>query len=363
MDWSLIIFLVVVALFAYRGYRRGLVKSFSRILSLVAGYIATIVYTEQVSKIVESIFQLQGLIAFVIAALFLFIAAGIAVSFLFLMVGKLLPENGARSVASSFGGTALGLVVGVIVAFAIVWTFALVRDIRPSETVQTIAEKSLIERLTNRVASKAVRTALSLASAKPEVVQLSVALVEAPAEIVQQAQRLVKSDDLNALLADPKNQAVLNLGDVQAVQKLPAFQKLVNNPDMLALAKSAGMVSESASNTEAMEAALAGQLVDIWGRMQRVGNNKRVQEIVNDPEFQKKIQSSNPVDLLTNTALLELADIIFSDVTVPENTADKESSGAQPDSFVPVTPKKEITIYSWVDENGRIHYSDVEQKP
>lgn len=118
---------------------------------------------------------------------------------------------------------------------------------------------------------------------------------------------------LNNLLADPENQAVLNSGDIDAVRALPAFRQLVNNPDMATLAELAGMRGNSDENDKTVETALANQLTSIWLRMQHIKNNPRAQEILEDAEFQQKIQSGNPVDLLTNAKLLELADMIFKD--------------------------------------------------
>ncbi len=365
MDWSLLIFIFVVLFFVYRGYKRGLLKSVSRVLSLVAGYVAAIFYTEQVSAILESQYQLHGIVSYVSTALVLFFGAAIAVSLLFWLFEKLLPATEDTSVASSLGGATVGLLIGVIAAIVIVWTFAFVRDTRPVEDLDAVAKikDSRIERLASRVASKAVNTALSMASAKPEVTNLSTALIAAPAEIAQHAQRLTASNDLNRLLGDPKNQAVLNRGDIGAVKKLPAFQQLAKNPDMLALARSAGMLGESTDNTQAGEAALARQIIDIWKRTQRVKNNKRAQEILNDPEFQQKVQSGNAIDLLTNAHLLELADIIFADNAAPANTRNNNSNSVQPDDSLQEISEEEVKIFSWVDENGRIHYSDVEGEP
>lgn len=72
MDWSLVIFLVVILFFVYRGFRKGLLKSIGRILSVVAGYVCAILYTGQVSGIIESEYQLQGIVAFIAASLLLF---------------------------------------------------------------------------------------------------------------------------------------------------------------------------------------------------------------------------------------------------------------------------------------------------
>lgn len=365
MDWSLVIFIVVVLFFGYRGYQKGLLKSLSRVISLVAGYVVAILYTEQVAAILESEFQLQGIAWFVAAALVLFFATAIMVNILFWLLAKLLPSTDTPSIPSSLGGATIGLVIGTIAAIAIVWTFTFVRDMRqlqdPDPALNT--RQTRIEHLTSRAASKAVNTAMSMSSAKPEVTNLSTALMAAPAEIAQHAQRLAVNKDLDKLLRDPNNQALLSRGDVEAVRNLPALQGLARNPDMLALAESAGMLGDNPNNSKAVETVLASQITDIWQRMRRVGNDQRVQQIINDPEFQQKIQSGNPVDLLTNARLLELADIIYADETMSDETNNDGPKNMQSESGPQINPDEEIKIFSWVDEDGNIHYSNIEEKP
>ena len=364
MDWSLILFIIVLAFFAYRGYRKGLLKSLSRVLGLIAGYLAAILYARYVSTLVESNTPLQGIAAFVAASLILFIGAGIVINLLFRVMEGLMPEKQGESKGSSYGGAAVGLMAGLAVAVVLVWTFGFVRDMQPERKVATPAQapKSAIETFANTAASEVVSMALSLSSAKPEIVSLSTALIESPGEIAQQAQRLANSNDINALLRDPANQAVINANDLDALQALPAFQQLARNPDLLALTKSAGMLDE-ANNTAAVEIELASQITDIWGRMQRMKDDKRVQEILSDPEFQQKIQSGNPVDMLSNSKLLELADIIFADES-PANMngsgqQNKQTNTAQADNSSTEKPAKKGTlIYSWTDKNGKTHYSD-----
>ena len=180
-------------------------------------------------------------------------------------------------------------------------------------------------------------------------------MIESPAEITQQAQALAKSKDLQALLIDPQNQRVLNSGDVEAVRNLPALRQLASNPDMLALANSAGMLDQSTTDPEAVETALAQNITHIWGRVQRVKNDQRVQEILDDPEFQQKINSGNPIDLLTNPKLLELADIVFSD----EATGDKgDATGDESGNMSEAKPATKI--FTWTDGDGRVHYSDTD---
>lgn len=315
MDWSLIIFIAVIVLFGYRGYKKGLLKSLSRVFSLLAGYAAAVLYAGSVATIIESNSPPQGIITLLAASLILFILAGIAVSIIFWLIGNLLPENDSSSAISSYGGATAGLLVGTVIAIVVVWTFNFVSDLQSDrETIAaTPSEKYGIESFANQVASKAVNTALSMASASPNVTQLGAAFVATPGRVTQHAQRLANSNDLNSLLSEPENQAILDSGNTDALKKLPAFQQLANNPDMLALAKSAGMMDKTDDGTESAETALADQMTGIWTHVQNTKNDARVQEILNNPEFQAKIRSDNPVDILTNTRLLELANIIFSD--------------------------------------------------
>jgi len=361
MDFSLIIFIVVVAFFVYRGYKKGLLKSLSRILSLLAGYIASILYTKQISIIVESQYHLPSLVVFICVALVLFFGAGIIVSLLFWLIGKSIPEKQSASVALSFGGAGVGLVVGVIVGFTLVWAFAFVRDMSPTMQAQASvpSSPSMIEDLAGRVVSTAISGAMSVVSAKPEIANLSAALIESPVELTQQVKRLTDSNDLKNLFSNVDNQAVLNSGSVEVVQKLPAFQRLVKNPDMQALVKSAGMRSASDSNTAAVETEMASQMVDAWGRVQRVKSNPRVQDIFGDPKFQQTIQSDNPLTLLTDTRLLELIDIIYSDEAV-SGTAEVETNDPQSTTTaVQKKPKEKAELYKWVDKDGRTHFSNV----
>ena len=361
MDWTLVLFIAVLAVFAYRGYRKGLLRSLSRVLGLVAGYTASILFTERVSVLLAAQFQLEGIVAYIAAALGLFIGAGIAVSIAFWLIGQLMPTQETPSTASSIGGMTVGALVGVIVAIVAVWSFTFVRDFRSNPGIDEFAQAntSKIESLASRAAGKAVTTALSLGSVNPEVARLTAAIIETPAEISQQAQRLMHSEDLQTLLADPQTLAAMESGDINALQQLPAFQGLLVNPDFVALAESTGMLDEASGNGVPVEAVVASQMTDIWGRVQRVKNDARVQDIIADPEFQQKVQSGNPVDMLTNPRLLELANIIFSDPAAPENASSDEVSDTRAEPDPPKESKKKTKIYSWTDENGTLHVSDI----
>ncbi|NCF36827.1 MAG: hypothetical protein GWP56_10625 [Gammaproteobacteria bacterium] len=359
MDWSLLVFLVVILFFAYRGFRKGLLKSIARILSVVAGYACAILYSKQVSGIIESELQLQGILALIAASLLLFFGASILVGLLFWLLEKLLAGDGSVSTASSIGGAVVGLGTGLLLAIVVVWAVAFIRDARPLESPgsSVAKEPSKIETLANRAAGKAVASAMSLGSASPEVAKISAALAESPAEVVQRAQRLAQSEDLSALLNDPRSRVALDSGDPEAVRKLPAFQQLINNPDLQALANATGLTDEAAAENQPMDVALATRVTDIWARTQRAKNDPRVQAILADAAFQQSIRSGNPLDLLGNEKLLEMADIIFSDEAAPASVEQGARSGQSGSVLQPAENVKKL--YKWTDDSGRTYYSDV----
>ena len=354
MDWSLIIFAGVILLFAWRGFRSGFIKSLGRVFTVLAGYAAAILYSGPLSSWIDMQFGWQGVVAFIGTSMTLFLAAGLAMMLIFTLLRRHLFPGDDISTTSALGGGFVGALAGVLLAIAIVWSFAFVRDMRSSDTNETTASEhsSGVETLANRLAGSAVSAAMNAGSVTPEVARLSAALAASPAEAMQRTQRLMKSTEFLALMHDPRNHRVLDSGNPELVQQLPAFRALAANPDLLALAE----MSELADDD--LEAKFARQLTDTWGRAQQVKNDPRVQAILADPEFQAALESGNPVDLLTNHQLHELADIIFSDKTT-EVTPDQPTAAVNEVNPPAVNPPKEPTeIYTWTDSHGRIHYSD-----
>jgi uncharacterized membrane protein required for colicin V production len=349
MDWSLIIFAVVILLFAWRGFRGGFLKALGRVFTVLAGYAAAILYSGPLSSWIEIQFGWQGVVAFIGTSLTLFLAAGLAMMLIFALLRRYLFPGDDISTTSALGGGFVGALVGVLLAIAIVWSFAFVRDMRSSDTTETTASEhsSGVETLANRLAGSAVSAAMNAGSVTPEVARLSGALAASPADAMQRTQRLMKNTEFLALMQDPSNQRVLDSGNPKRVQQLPAFRALAVNPDLLALGEMSGLADDD------LDAELARQLTDTWGRTQQVKNDPRVQAILADPEFQAALNSDNPVDLLTNHQLLELADIIYADETIAA-TSGQSTAGTSA-----VKPPKEPTeIHQWTDSSGRIHYSD-----
>jgi uncharacterized membrane protein required for colicin V production len=352
MDWSLVIFVVVTLLFAWRGFRSGFLRSLGRVCAVIAGYAAAILLGGPLAPSIGAAFGLNGILAFGAASLAMFVLAGLFVSLIFMLLRRFAFPGDEVSVPSAIGGGLIGALVGVLIAFAIVWCYSFVRGMTSAQAFDTPshANSSAVETLANRLAGRAVSAAMNAASNKTEVAHLSGVLMTAPAEVMQRSQRLTNSREFKSLIQDPRNRRILDSGKPELVRQLPAFRALAANPDMLALADLAGYTDGGD-----VEARLAEQFTDIWGRAQRVQNNPRVQAIINDPDFQAKLKSGNSVSLMTDSQLLELADIIFADESVAGVAERVDTPAADGPAAAPAE------IYQWTDSTGRVHFSD--QKP
>ena len=365
MDKSLLIFIAVVLLFTYRGYRNGLLKSVGRILGVAAAYLSAILFTGSFSEIVANHFALQGLAAFLAASMVLFIGTYLLVIVLFGFATRAFLPRDEVTAVSSMGGAGVGVLTGMLVAIIIVWAFAFIRDVMPSsETFEFVSrEPAAIEKLANEVASGAVGTALEIGSAEPELKTLSTALFKAPGEVVQQAQKLSNNPNLQQLLTDPRNRMVLESGDPQAVSQLNDFRRFARDPDVQRFMQSVGLNEYAAETNQDLEQALASQLTSVWERTQRVKNDPRLHAILRDAEFQRQVQSGNPIDLLNNEKLLDLARIVFADESEaaaampPTGTTGRNTVSSGTTQKQPANKKKKI--YTWTDENGKLHISDV----
>ena len=167
MDWSLIIFIVAVLWFGFRGYRNGMLKSVSRILSLIAGYACAILLTGNFSQAVTSQLGLHGIIGLIVSAMILFFGAATLVSLIFWIASRLVFEDGEPSTASTIGGAVIGSLVGVLFGIMIVWGLSFARDMNltGARTTTIPQEPGGIEALANRVAGSAVGAAMTMGPA------------------------------------------------------------------------------------------------------------------------------------------------------------------------------------------------------
>ncbi len=388
MDFTWIVYLVIAGFFTYKGYRQGILVTVSRVASFVAGYIASVLFGAAVASFLEKTTSLNGIAAFIVSRVGVFVLVSILVGLVFsAIVKKIQKQRGKEiSTASALGGAGLGLAVGSAIAFFMIFFVSFAQDlIQPkinnsvetssqasaAESNQTKKPKNIVEKVSRKIASKVVEIVGESSDMDPAAAKVAGAFINNPKVIMEDIQTVINSTSTKKLFNDPSNQTILNTNDPAAIANLPDFKDMINNPKMKELAEASGFDSVEG---EAFNQELAEQIGKMWSRAQEVKNDTRVQEIMSDPNFREKIKSNNPMALIADPNFMEIVKILTSkDFSAdnsspifvngnPEQSEGFGASEANVEEQLKKQEKKEPVIHKWVDEDGHVHYSDTEPK-
>ena len=391
MSITTIVFFGRLAFFTWRGYRKGFIGSITRILGWIVAYPAAIVFTKPVAGLLVQHTALDGLIVYFIAGASIFLIVSLAVSVLLSGIARLIPESEAINAGSKIGGASVGVLMGALVGLLAVYLLGLVltpkahvlpvqqsggdtdyssaTDAAPHMNNQTAANvpriqdlaqhnDSFIEASAKKLIGSAAATAVDLALHDQTTTQITKAFVQDPQSMLSHVQQVANNGQMKNLIADEKIQSILTTGDTHALMRDPGFKEMMNNPSVQALLSQSDVTSDEGSE------AAAEKMVAAWRRAQMIKHDPRVIAIINDPEFQQQLNSTNKLPLLANPKLNQLATIIFDNNTIAangmgsyeiqdvnENTPSTTTSGTEEE-------KPATTIYRWTDDNGQVHYSD-----
>lgn len=344
MEITWVVFFCVLAFCIYRGYRLGLLNSLSRIVGLVVGYVIALLYYEWAAALLQRYTNVEGVLAYVIGGIALFVIANFVISLVFFITQKLLASRGPRSRMATIGGVFAGLVLGIFWGLLAVFTVSYTRDmLARADDAGTQRQHNAIERLAHDLVAKAIDKVAQLSDVDPTVRGVSTALARDPQKVSNQLRQLSQSPEVKSLFNGTDNLVVLRSADPNAITALPAFQQLLSNPDFRELMQAAGMNPDQGKDYEQQ---VARQFSQVWNRVQGLKNNDRVQTLLQDPTLKEQLEGRNPVQLLTNARFMELVQLVLS----PVGSADK---------LVP-SPKndKPTSVYQWTDADGQLHFSD-----
>lgn len=323
MPVSVLLFIVVVAIFSYRGFRQGGLRATAGVLALLAGYCASFIWAPVAAEWLEANSTLQGLMALAAAGAVIFLLALFAVRFAASLLAFTLRRLNKQdeeiapvySPLSRLLATSVGASVGLVVALLLVYAYGiaapiLIPKVFPSATILE-DEPSIVTRWANDSVGALTAKVLASTDVESDVAKVSAAAMAQPLQTAQSLQGLSDSAELQQLFKDPQQLQVLVDGDLDRVIDLPAFQQLASNEDMQHLAEIAGMRSDAAPDEYPQQ--LAAKISQAAQRMEQVRSDPRLQEILSNPEFQRQINSGNPLLVLNSPELAEIAGILFNE--------------------------------------------------
>jgi len=353
VDYSLILFLIVVLYSGFRGYKSGSWKILARLVSLLTAYLIAYSFAQPFGEGIQSASSLKGLMSYIAAGIILFT---ISSSLLMLILNRLIksfanPDQGISKLQAVSGGL-LGVVFGVFTGFFFVWFFITLQAIYQTKKGAALQPPTAFQQTTKEFASVAIKKVVNSATQQADIAAASAALLSSPAENIEHFKRLTNSGLLSQFLRNPSAQSALDSNNAKAVLLHPAFQTLVKQENFVALSKQL----DFSNQPEEMEKQVAIKITTLWAQINQVRNDPEFIRITGIPEIRDMIKSSNFFSMLNNEKIEQLLDIIYS-AKIPEIRFD-DLQHARNKTGVP--PKK-TEIHRWVDEDGKVHYSDKKQ--
>lgn len=401
------ILIAALVLGAILGYRKGIVETLIKIVSLVGAYALAVLYFLPLSQYIKTEWQIPWVLSYLLASLLIFFFATMTItavcrSLLRLLQGLLRPRAKTEVSANvhknnesagneksaepkpqakkTFLQSLLGAVVGAGLAacsaLLIIWGLGFLqqgmelKSLRATTAMdQNISE--LAEQAVAAVGSSVVEAAVEEDSAH----RLTKVLLQDPAENLARAQRISKSQALQDLMQDGGAQSVIATGDIQGLADNPVFQTLLQDPDLQALYADAGL-SEQEPKIFRIEAAEAA--MQVFQKVEQLRSNSEAQALLADPDFRKKIEAGNMAALLLDEKFDRFIGLV-------NNSAETEASNSenQTEPYTGVQlknldkakaeligklkqdaeaekpkPRPATQVYRWTDDSGRVHYSD-----
>ncbi len=357
MDISLIIFLIIVVYFVFKGYKSGILTITSRILSLLSAYAMAYIFAKPFGQWLQSNTPFEGLITYAIGGLLLFTLTSLLLGLLFSKILKIMDrESHVVGKVSSITGGLMGSFVGMLIGFFFVWFYTIMQSIYQEKKNLPITQPTKFQQTAKELAGSAVKTVVYGATKQKDLAEASAAILSNPAENIKRFKTLNQSQVMQKFFNNYSSQQALNSGNAKTVMNNPAFQKFVNQTDLIELSKQFGFSEKPAE----MQKQLAIKTTELWIKINKVKTDPEYIDIVNSPEIQEMVSSSKFYALMSNAKIERMLEIISSAKTpkvIFEDVIEIDSETIN-DINKKSAPDKKTKIYRWVDEKGRVHYSD-----
>ncbi len=317
MNVVTITFGIIVLACAWRGYRKGFLRSIAGLAALLVAYPAAIFFTKPFAAFLTQATGLEGMLVYFIAGFLIFMTVSMLVGLLLnrptppqeitLDSGETLTVSPDVTTASRVCGAAAGLVIGSAAGLLAVYMISVFQQ-QPGTSASmatSSSERAFLETSARRLASTVAATAADFVFDDPTTTALAKSFVDDPRAMLVHVQGVMdNSEQVAAVMSNEQIKSLVATGDVEGLMRVPDFQALVNDEHMQALLPSGGSSEETAQAT-------AETLVSTWGRMNQVTNDPEFMALMADPELQKKLQERD-MSLMTDPRLTQLAEIIFA---------------------------------------------------
>ena len=369
---STIAFIIIVLFFLWRGYQKGLIGSVVRVLSCVAAYPMAIIFTNPLAKIITKYSALDGLMVYFIAGSLILLTVCALVDYVGNRLLNNFFDNAIETESSYNISKISGAVVGVLVGCFIGLLTAYIINFKLAQQASNIAESqapivayaqnaapngdgvvesynaktgvkvyipqpsadnteeriehnyqeqtavqntrsfppvnqdSFVDSSAKKLVSRVAGAVVNVTAKNPTAAQITKVISADPQVAIDHLNHISNDQRVIDMFLNPNIQAMLNRGDTGALLNDVRFKRFVRSEHIQALLSADG----GSKSRERLDQDVAEVVVKAWSRVNEIKNDPRVVAIINDPEFQKQLNSANTMSLMANPKLKNLLDII-----------------------------------------------------
>jgi uncharacterized membrane protein required for colicin V production len=301
--WIDLVTLLVLALAAWRGWRRGTVPVALQLIGVVGGYMGGLMLYRPVGAMLTRVWSVPPMLAAPLGGMLAFFLVSLALRIVSWKVNAILALRRAAGWAPSQPDRAGGAVLATLWAFAIIvavaWALMAVRSF-------TNRGPQVAESLTGRVTAWATRRVAYAATRRlagdPLVANMMSFLAADPQRGAAALRTLMSDQRLRSLFTDATLREALASGDAAAIAGSPAVRALAGDPALREAARDAGLVSGEAGS-EAVARDLAARAAPLARTIETMRSDPELQRVLRDPSVQQKLTEGNIDALIADPAV------------------------------------------------------------
>lgn len=349
--------LLIVSVFVVSGYRKGLAAVILGMVGVVTAYIAALKLAMPVGDLMRWLGLASGISAYFVAGAAVFSLVGLVFyvpGFFLRRRTRRLREEGNALLWAQITAAVLNGVIGVAYAMVAVWMLMMIRDARQtqSEVRETSGGRPVFERLSSSVA-KGLATVIDRDGQDS---QLASQFAQDPGKVARHSKAILENPSLRACLNDPAANRAIRAGDVGQLQQQPAFRRMLLDAQLSDAARELGLVDNQGNAED-----LARLMARAGAAFHALGADPEVRAILEDEDFNRKLQAGSPWALMNDERMLTLMRKLTAVEAAPASSPAAREAGygdsaaSEPAPLEPVEPRK---VYRWRDAQGGVHITN-----
>lgn len=297
--WLDVVALVVLALFAFMGARRGGLASGMALGSLGVAYAAAILAAPRLGPLAAELTGVSEWLGMPLAGSVAFLAAFLVMAVVSKLLGRLTaPEEGeGRSPRDRFLGGVFGAVRGGLIVLLLSYLAIWVDALRITGTAPDLPElgSSAAARVTETLVEAGVTAFVDDAPSGHMIARIAAR----PGQSIADLQGLMEHPVINELRADELFWSYVEHGNVDAALNRRGAIALVYDAEVRRQLGELGLIDAAAvSDSRVFRAVAADVLRQVGPRLKGLKEDPELQALMRDPEVVAAVQSGNHLALM-----------------------------------------------------------------